>query len=86
MKSVFDKPTRHELLRRISTLDEYSTAQWGKMNLYQMLKHCVLCEELYLGKSTQKRSFSGRIFGKVAIKGNMANTRTTVLYIGFLAQ
>ena len=38
------------------------------MNVYQMVKHCVLCEELYLGKITEKRSFLGRLFGQVGLK------------------
>jgi hypothetical protein len=45
MNSVFDKATRDELISRINTLNENSTAQWGKMNIYQMLKHCILWEE-----------------------------------------
>jgi len=68
MKSVFDKTTRDELIKRINTLTENSTAQWGKMNSYQMLKHCTLCEEMYLGKKTYKRAFIGRVFGRMGLK------------------
>jgi hypothetical protein len=68
MKSVLDKSTREELISRINQLNKSSTAQWGKMNVYQMLKHCVLCDELYHGKSKHKRSFMGRIFGKAGLK------------------
>ena len=68
MKSVLDKATRDELILRINRLDESSTAQWGQMNVYQMLKHCVLCDELYHGRSTHKRSFMGRLFGKAGLK------------------
>jgi hypothetical protein len=69
MKTVFDKATRHQLITRINTLDEHSKAEWGKMNIYQMLKHCTLAEELYLGYSTHKRVFLGRLIGKMALKG-----------------
>lgn len=68
MKSVLDQATRDELISRINRLDESSTAQWGQMNVYQMLKHCVLCEELYLGKTKHKRSFMGRLFGKAGLR------------------
>ncbi|HWJ91976.1 MAG TPA: DUF1569 domain-containing protein [Flavisolibacter sp.] len=68
MKSVFDQETRQELVRRINSLHAGSTAQWGKMNICQMLTHCVLCEEMYLGKATYKRSFIGRIFGRIGLK------------------
>ncbi len=39
----------------------------GKMNIYQMLKHCTLCEEMYLGKTKHKRTLLGRLFGKMAL-------------------
>jgi uncharacterized damage-inducible protein DinB len=68
MKSVLDASARQELIGRISLLNENSRAQWGQMNVYQMLKHCVLCEELYLGKRTEKRVFMGRIFGKIGLR------------------
>jgi len=38
------------LIDRINTVNESSTPQWGKMNVYQMLKHSVLAEEMFLGK------------------------------------
>jgi hypothetical protein len=68
MKSVLDKATRDELVNRIHQLDERSTAQWGQMNVFQMLRHCALCEELYLGKTKHKRSFIGRLFGKIGLR------------------
>ena len=67
MKTIFDKATRSEVIQRIQSLNEHSTAQWGKMNVYQMVKHCVLCEEMYLGKKQYNRTLMGRIFGKMAI-------------------
>jgi len=72
MKSILDKPTREELVSRINQLNANSKAQWGQMNVFQMLRHCVLCEELYLGKTHHNRSFMGRVFGKVGLK-NLLN-------------
>jgi hypothetical protein len=68
MKTILDKTTRDELIARIKTLDENSTAQWGRMNIYQMLKHCTLAEEMYLGKKKYKRVFPGRLIGRMALK------------------
>ncbi|MVN20518.1 DUF1569 domain-containing protein [Mucilaginibacter arboris] len=68
MKTIFDKTTRGELINRINTLNENSTAQWGKMNVYQMLKHCTRWEEMMLGNKKYKRAFIGRLFGKMALK------------------
>ena len=68
MKTIFDKATRDDLISRIKTLDENSKAAWGSMNVYQMLKHCTLAEEMYLGKKKYKRVFLGRLIGKLALK------------------
>lgn len=68
MKTIFDKTTRDELITRIDLLDANSSAQWGKMNSWQMLKHCTLWEEMVLGKMQYKRVFIGRIFGRIALK------------------
>jgi len=75
MKSVFDKSTRDELIARINTLNENSKAQWGKMNIYQMLKHCVLCEEMYLGRKKYKRAFIGRVFGRIGLRDILKDER-----------
>lgn len=68
METIFDHSTREGLISRINTLNENSKAQWGKMNICQMLKHCTLYEEMMLGKVTFKRAFLGRLFGKMALK------------------
>jgi len=70
MKTIFDKATRDELINRINTLNENSTAQWGKMNIYQMVKHNALWNEWVLGKNNPiyRQGFLGLIFGKMALK------------------
>jgi len=68
MKTIFDKTTRDELIVRINTLNENSTAQWGKMNISQMLKHCTLWEEWIASNKKHKQQFIGRLFGKMALK------------------
>lgn len=68
MKSIFDRATSDELISRINALTNASTAQWGKMNVYQMVKHCTLWEEMILGKPVYKQAFIGRLFGKLAMK------------------
>ena len=68
MKSIFEITTRAELIDRINLLNENSIAQWGKMNVYQMLKHCTLWEEMMQGKQQYKRVLMGRLFGRIALK------------------
>lgn len=68
MKTIFNETSREELLARICTLDEQSRPQWGQMTAYQMLRHCILWEEMALGRQLYRQSFLGRLFGKMALK------------------
>ena len=68
MKTIYDEATREELIARITMLTDDSPAQWGQMNVYQMVRHCRLWEEMMLGRTHYKRVFIGRIFGKLALR------------------
>ena len=68
MKTIFDQTTKNELIGRINMLSEESRAQWGRMNIYQMVKHCRLWDEMILGRKRYKQVFIGRLFGKIALK------------------
>jgi Protein of unknown function (DUF1569) len=68
MKSVYDKETRDALIERINLLHEASQPQWGRMTVYQMIRHCSLFEEMILGDKKYKQAFIGRLFGKLALK------------------
>ncbi|MES2516027.1 MAG: DUF1569 domain-containing protein [Bacteroidota bacterium] len=68
MKTIFDKATTEEVINRINTLDDNSKAQWGKMDVYQMLKHCTLWEDMMQSKQNLKRPLISYIFGKMALK------------------
>ena len=68
MKTILDGSTRGEIVTRINSLNENDKAQWGKMNLYQALKHCTKWDDLMLGHLQAKRLFVGRIFGKWMLK------------------
>ena len=71
MKSIFDNAAREEILNRIHSLKETSPAQWGKMNVVQMMKHCSQWDEMALGKKKYKQSFMGWLFGRMALKDMM---------------
>ena len=71
MKTIFEKTTRDQLVARIAMLTDDNISLWGKMNVYQMVKHCRMFEEMILGKTRYKRVFISRIFGKLALKNVM---------------
>ncbi len=68
MKTIFDETTRDELIRRINALNVNSKAQWGKMNLNQMLKHCIFWDESVLGRRKLKQPLMGKLFGRFFIR------------------
>lgn len=72
MKTIFDEATRNELIDRINTVGETSSAQWGKMNVFQMLKHCTIWDEWILGRNNPKykQEFLGKIFGRIALRNS----------------
>ncbi len=70
MKTIFEKSNREELIGRIKRIDQNNKAEWGKMNVFQMLKHNTYWNEWILGKEchTYKQALMGKIFGKIALK------------------
>jgi hypothetical protein len=75
MKTIFDTNTVAELVGRINAVHANTPAQWGKMDAYQMLKHCTLSEEMFQGKKLYKRLFIGKLFGGMALKGILKNEK-----------
>lgn len=75
MKSIFDTQNVSELIVRINTISADAKARWGKMELYQMLKHCTMSEEMFQGKTVYKRLLIGRIFGNMALKSILKNEK-----------
>jgi len=68
MRTVFDEKAREDLVNRIGTLNEKSTAAWGKMNVGQMLRHCNTWEEMIHQNKLYKRPFIGLLLGKFFLK------------------
>lgn len=68
MKTIFDNAISEELVTRINQINADSKPFWGKMNAYQMVKHCRLWEDMITGKLPTKRVFIGRIFGRMGLK------------------
>ena len=69
MKTIFDKSTRDEIIGRIATVTADKEAQWGKMNVFQMLEHNTYWNGWMLGEGghTYQQAFLGKVFGKMAL-------------------
>jgi hypothetical protein len=66
--SIFAETTLRDTVGRIRGLTPDAKAQWGKMNVAQMLAHCQVGIRLAVGEMTLKRAFIGYLFGKMAKK------------------
>jgi hypothetical protein len=73
MRTIFDKITRDGLIDRINLITTETKAEWGKMTVYQMVRHCTLYEEMMLGKTRFKRTFLGYLFGRMALRSLTKN-------------
>ncbi len=67
MKTIFDTQVRKALIERITQLNTNKVSQWGKMNIYQMINHCILWDEMAQSKRVHKRTLLGKLFGKMAL-------------------
>ncbi len=63
MKSLFDKDTYDEILRRINALSPQSQHLWGKMEVAQMLAHCKEAFKVPLSEHKYPRIFMGLLLG-----------------------
>src|SRR5882672_9562304 len=75
MKTVFDPATRHELINRINTIQPENAAQWGRMNVHQMLRHCILWDEMILQNKKFKRPLIGLLLGKMMLRKELKDDR-----------
>ena len=63
MKNLFDQSTREEILHRLHMLQPETKAQWGKMNVGQMLAHCQGGFQGTLSPTPLPWMFIGRLLG-----------------------
>ena len=69
MKSIYSAETLKEIVSRIDKLSPDSKALWGKMNVSQMMAHCVEPLKVSTGKTNEPRLFIGRILAPFLKKG-----------------
>jgi Protein of unknown function (DUF1569) len=68
MQSIFNKSDYQALLDRIHRLKADTAAQWGKMDVAQMLAHLQVPLRVAAGEVKPKRGLIGILFGSLAKK------------------
>jgi len=75
MKNIFEKSVTQEVLKRIDNLSAQSQAEWGKMNISQMLAHCSVSYELEYEKSHPKPKAFARLMLKMFVKNTVVSDK-----------
>jgi Protein of unknown function (DUF1569) len=73
MKNVFDLNVCTEIIERINKLTPESEAQWGKMNVAQMLAHCNVTYEMAYENIHAKPGAFKRFILKLFVKKVVVN-------------
>ena len=73
MKSLLEPATALEIIHRIEQLTPSTPAQWGKMNVAQMMAHCSYALKLYLTGKKLRRPILAILFGGIAKKRMLTN-------------
>ena len=72
VKNLYDTVAYNEIIQRINQLRPDSERLWGKMNVSQMLAHCIEAFKVPLSEKPLPRFFLGRLLGWIA-KGKLYN-------------
>jgi len=83
MRTIFNQIDRREIISRIQLLNEHSRNQWGRMNVYQMVKHNVIWSEWILGKDghSTKQTIMGKLFGRKSLQRMIRDFKPLPKYV-----
>lgn len=73
MKDIFNNGDNNSLIERISKLTPDAKAQWGKMNVAQMLAHLQMPLRVATGEVRVPFGIIGLLFGKMAKRQFLKN-------------
>jgi len=74
MNSLFDQKISQEIIQRIENLTFDSPRQWGKMDVTQMLAHCIVSFETAVGDRNPPRTLIAKLIGGF-MKGMLTNNK-----------
>lgn len=75
LPNIFTTEVSNQIIQRINSLTPKTPAQWGKMNVAQMLAHCnVTYEMIYESKHPAPKGFL-KLMLKLFVKGVVTNEK-----------
>ncbi len=65
--SLLNAQSREEIIGRIRSLNANQQALWGKMKVFEMVSHCIKCDDMFQSPTNMKQVFIGRLIGKFVL-------------------
>ena len=73
LPKIFSEEVSNQIIERINSLTPEIQAQWGKMNVSQMLAHCNVTYEMVYENKHPKPNFFMHFLLKALVKGKVTN-------------
>jgi Protein of unknown function (DUF1569) len=73
LPNIFEKNVTDEVVQRINQLNSSTQANWGKMNVAQMLAHCAVTYEMVYDNIHPKPNGFVKLLLKLMVKNNVVN-------------
>jgi hypothetical protein len=74
--NIFQKEVADGIVARINQLNASTPAQWGKMNVSQMLAHCSVTYEMIYDNTHSEPNFFVKFILKSFVKGKLVDATT----------
>ncbi len=74
--NIFQKEVADGIVARINSLTTSTPAQWGKMNVSQMLAHCSVTYEMMYDNNHSAPNFFVKFILKTFVKGGLTDATT----------
>lgn len=75
LPDIFSKPVAEQVIARINNLTPTTHAQWGKMNVSQMLAHCNVTYEMVFDNTHKAPSGFMKFILKLMVKNLVVNEK-----------
>ena len=75
LPNIFTASVSNEIISRINNLSNTTPAQWGKMNVTQMLAHCNVTFEFAYEEKHKKPNFFMAFILKNLVKGGLVSEK-----------
>jgi Protein of unknown function (DUF1569) len=74
--NIFQQEVADGIIARINQLNDSTPAQWGKMNVSQMLAHCSVTYEMIYDNNHSAPNFLLKFILKTFVKGKLVDATT----------